>query len=300
MRKILIIAHNRDVDGLACHGIMHRYASLNHLSIEHLFTDYDNMMNVLLSVSGAAGKEIIIADLGYNDAILDILGELKKISQNNRVRWFDHHDWKGADELLNLPIDFSIDQTLCASELVQQSYMPLDEIAIKIASIAHNTDYMLKDDLAWRLYDVVSSGYNKSELVKSLARGDFWNPAFETRYHDYQKTKAKAFTYLEERSRDYTIAGLTVIIGFSSKDLSSTLAANHLLKKKGDIAVCLWENGKLSFRRNNDKIDLGKLARHFHGGGHTYAAGGFYPSPVNESNYLTTFEGLVKKLDALL
>jgi oligoribonuclease NrnB/cAMP/cGMP phosphodiesterase (DHH superfamily) len=300
MREILIIAHERDVDGLGCHGIMRRYASLNHLSIEHFFTDYANMTKVLRSVSGATEKEIIIADLGYSDALLEILGELKKISQSNRVRWFDHHDWKGAGELLSLPIEFNIDQTLCASELVQRSYLPRDEVAIKIASLAHNTDYMLKDGLAWKFYDLISSGCDKLELVKSLAKGDFWNDAFEMRYQDYQKTKAKAFASLEERSRDYKVAGLKVTLGFSGKELSSTLAANHLLKNKGDITVCLWKNGKLSFRRNNDRIDLGKLARHFKGGGHAYAAGGFYPSPVDESNYVKAFEGIVKKLEALL
>jgi oligoribonuclease NrnB/cAMP/cGMP phosphodiesterase (DHH superfamily) len=96
MEEILIIAHDRDVDGLGCHGIMRRYASLSRRPIRQFFADYDNMMEVLLGLRGAAGKEIIIADLGYNDALLEILGGLKKISQNNRMRWFDHHDWNGA------------------------------------------------------------------------------------------------------------------------------------------------------------------------------------------------------------
>lgn len=300
MKKILVVAHERDVDGLGCHAIVHRYAALKHRPVKHFLTDYANIAKVLSSFVSITGKEIVIADLGYSDALFGILDELRKLSSNNEVRWFDHHDWTGGEELLSLPIDFKLDTSLCASELVQRHYLPLDEVAIKIASLAHDTDFMLADELAWKLYDLISSGYDKHELVSSLARGLFWNPAFEARHQAYQKTKAKAFAYLEEHSKDYRVADLKITLGFAGKELSSTLAANHLLKRKGDIALCLWESGKLSFRRNNDKVDLGKLARHFEGGGHAYASGGFYRSPVDGTNYLEAFEIIVKKLEALL
>lgn len=298
--EILVIAHERDVDGLGCHAIMRRYAVVKDLPIRHFLADYTNITDLLLSLTSITDREVVIADLGYGSALLDIVSELKNISQNNTLRWFDHHDWIGGDEILNLPIDFHIDPSLCASELLQRSYLPRDKVAIKIASLAHNTDFMVKDDLAWNLYDLISSGYDKLALLESLAKGDFWNPVFEKRYTEYQKTKAKASASLEEHSMEYRVADLKVTLGFASKDLSSTLAANHLLKNKSDIVICLWKNGKLSFRRNNDKVDLGRLARHFEGGGHAYAAGGFYRSPVDETNYLMAFEIIVKKLEALL
>lgn len=300
MKEIIVIAHDRDLDGLGCHAIMRRYADLHHLRIKHYLADYTNYAEKLHSIAGAKGFEIVIADLGYSEALSGVIREVEALSRNNTLRWFDHHDWSEGKAIRSLNIDFVIESERCASELVQSRYLAGDEVASKIASLAHSTDYMLEDDLAWKLYDLIASDYDRLELVDSLSRGIFWSDAFARRYQRYQKTKAKAFAALEKHWRNYKVAGLTVTLGFSGKELSSTIAANYLLKKKGDIAICLWENGKISFRRNNRSIDLGKLARHFRGGGHAYAAGGFYSAPVKESNYLRAFEEIVKRLEALL
>jgi hypothetical protein len=37
---ILCIAHSKDVDGIGCHAIVHRYAMLKGLPIEHRFVGY--------------------------------------------------------------------------------------------------------------------------------------------------------------------------------------------------------------------------------------------------------------------
>jgi oligoribonuclease NrnB/cAMP/cGMP phosphodiesterase (DHH superfamily) len=220
---------------------------------------------------------------------------LEEIGSENEIKWFDHHDWSGIKRPENTQIN--IDITKCGAELVAEEYLPEDEIASKIAQLARAQDFMEENELAWKLYDVISAGFNKSKLVKFLSRGIFWNVELETCYRDYQYKRKKGFDYLDKHSKLYRIGDWTCLLGFSKPYLSSTIAAGHLLEKNPDFVVCVWPNGKLSFRRNNPEVGLREMAALFNGGGRDSAAGGNYGATVTEKEYMRVFDKIVERIN---
>ncbi len=291
---MISIAHDRDVDGLACHAILHRHCVSKGLEIRHLFVDYSDLCEKLQRIGDARGEEIVIADLGFSDAISGCQPLLEELAKTNELKWYDHHDWTGVK--LSGAIELVLDAEGCAAELVADAYMPEDEVSSRIAELARAQDFMGEDKLAWELYDVISAGFDKTKLVELLSRGVFWNDELEACHSKYQELKVKAFTYLDEHSKYYRLGDWTCLMGFSTNGLSSTIATGHLLEKNADFAICAWPSGKMSFRRNNQEIDLKKIAALFGGGGRAAAAGGQYERSISEENYLRAFEDIMERI----
>ncbi|MEE8168464.1 MAG: hypothetical protein V3T58_06290 [Candidatus Hydrothermarchaeales archaeon] len=291
---MIAIAHDRDVDGLACHAILRRYCFSSDRKIRHIFADYTDLCLKVEGIRGSRGEEIVIADLGFSEPVAGCLPLLKELAKDNEVKWFDHHDWSGVK--IPRSIKLHVDMEHCAAELVAGNYMPRDDVALKLAALARAQDFMEKNNDAWRLYDVISAGFDKLHLVKLLAKGVFWNIELETCYRDYQEVKDQGFVYLKEHSKYYRIGEWMCLMGYSKDELSSTIASTHLLEKKSDFAICTWPNGKMSFRRNNPEIDLKKIAALFKGGGRETAAGGHYEGEVTEEDYLRVFDAIMERI----
>ncbi len=291
---MIIIAHDRDVDGIGSHAILHRYCTKKSLPVKHLFVDYVDFCEKLAEIKGARNEKIVIADLGYSDMISGCIPSLEEAGIRNEIRWFDHHDWSGVRKPEN--VELNIDIARCGAELVAGEYLPRDQVASRIASLARAQDYMGKDELAWKLYDVISAGFDKTRLVELLSSGTFWNEELEACHAEYQERRKIGFAYLDEHSKLYRIGNLTCLLGFSKPYLSSTIATSHLLEKNPDFAICVWPSGKLSFRRNNPGGDLRSIAALFGGGGREVAAGGHLGKSVTEDDYLRVFDEIMKKI----
>jgi oligoribonuclease NrnB/cAMP/cGMP phosphodiesterase (DHH superfamily) len=288
------IAHKKDLDGLASHAILRRFARKTGEEVVHHFADYDDLAEIIGRLSGALrGERIVIADLGYNSKLLTALGALTKLCETNHVTWVDHHDWQGGEAVLKLGFRFIHSSELCAAELVQREFMPQDDVARELARLAHAHDFRESNELAWRLYDVISSGYDKLSFVEALSRGEFWNEGFEEAYKKYQLAKEKGYAYLESHLRFFSVDGYTCAVALSKKYLSSTLAALYLQEKGTDFVIVVYPDGKLSFRRNNPEINLRKIAQLFGGGGREVAAGAKLEREVTEENYLQVFREIV-------
>lgn len=295
---MIVIAHDRDVDGIGCHAITHRYCEKNRIPVKHLFVDYVDFCSKLADIRGASGEEIVLADLGYSDMISGCMPDLEDAGRRNEVRWFDHHDWRGIKRPEH--VEMNIDMTKCGAELIAAEYLPDDEVASRMASLARAHDFMGKDELAWKLYDVISAGFDKKRLVELLSKGVFWNEELEACYAEYQVKRKEGFDYLDGHSKLYEIGNLKCLFGFSKPFLSSTIASLHLLEKDPDFIICIWPSGKLSFRRNNPTVDLKTIAAIFEGGGRDVAAGGHYGKNVTEDNYQSVFDDIAKKVGLYL
>ena len=291
---MIIIAHDRDVDGLGCHAILHRYCALNDLPTKHLFVNYDDFCRKLVEIKGVSGEEIILGDLGYSERISDCISDLEEAGSKNEVRWFDHHDWTGVKRPKN--VKMNIDMTKCGAELIAAEYLPNDEIASRIASLARAQDFMEDDELAWKLYDVISSGFDKGKLAELLSQGVFWNDEVEASYIKYQNLRKTGFAYLDEHSKLYRIGEWTCLLGFSKPYLSSTIASSHLLEKNPDFVICVYPSGKLSFRRNNQEVLLRYIASLFGGGGRDAAAGGHFGAEVPEEDHIRAFDEIMERI----
>lgn len=289
-RELVVIAHKSDLDGISCHGILHRYANLRGIGVRHYLADYENFNQILREISNLKEKEIVIADICWNETFSREI--LKKLSREDSVGWFDHHLWER--ERLDFLDKVVLDKNYCAAELVQGEFLPMDEISREIAELAHAQDFRLKNELAWKLYDVISSGYDKEKLIEFLSSGEFWNDELERVYREYQGRKESAKSKLDGHTKIYKIGNLNYAIGLSGNELGTTTATGHLLQRNTDIVVCIWRNGKMSFRRNNKKIDLVEIAKKFNGGGREDAAGGFFNGEITEENYPRVFDEIVE------
>ncbi len=293
--KLLCIAHRRDLDGIACHAIARRCAERGNREIEHAFADYDDLESILTKLN-TSGCEIIIADLGYNASFLKLKHALKKLGESNRIAWLDHHDWSEAKDFLKLPIKFVLSSEFCAAELMQREYAREDEISKKIAALAREHDFGRGSELARKIYEVISSGYEKPKLVQALASGTFWNEELERVHEGYQSKKKNALELLDERSKFYGIGDWTCVLGYANNLLSSSIACEAMLKKGADFVVCVWGDGKLSFRKNRRDVPLVKIAKLFAGSGREEASGGTLSHEVDEKNYEQAFEEIAQKI----
>ena len=305
--KIIAIAHQSDLDGIGSHAILHRYAKQNNVEIRHYFVDYLNFNQTIEEISGDPNPvncEIIIADIGYNHEIKKSENILRNLSKNNSISWFDHHKWADdtGDNIKDILKKAVIDMKFCAAELVCREFLPADKISKKIAGLARIHDFRhdrresSENELAWRLYEVIASGYDKEKLLKFLADGDFENDCIKQAYTSYQLRKSNAMKELDLHSKKYEIGNFSCTVGFSPDELSSTIASDHLIKGGSDLVICICESGKMSFRRNNKGIDLVKIAGEFDGGGREDAAGGFFCGDINEKNYSGIFDEIIKRI----
>lgn len=288
---IICIAHKKDLDGLGSHAIVRRYAKKENLDIEHHFVSYDDLGEVFRQIEGSEGNLIVVADLGYNSKIP--LETVKSLYANNRFIWIDHHDWSSGRKLLEAGFKFIHSNERCAAELVWNYFLPEDRVAERIARLAHVHDFRDEGELAWKLYDVISSGYDKLKFVDFLARGITWNDVFQEVYEDYQKVKEKGYDYLEKHMVVVKVGKYSCIMAISKKSLSSTLASLYLQEKGSDFVIVLYPDGKMSFRRNNPEVNLAKMAELFNGGGRAVAAGGRLDKEINEENFKIVTEEIV-------
>lgn len=296
MHEILAVAHGRDLDGIACHAILHRYARLKGSKIRHFFVDYENFYDTIRRVF-VKNAEIVIADIGYNGKILESAEALRKLGRSNSLKWFDHHTWPRANPLAF--VKFKVDKKTCGAVLVFKHYLPRDSTARELAKLAYYSDFKVGNARVLKLQDVMASGYGRSKLTKLFSRGVFWNAELEKRYRRYQGTKRRAYKYLDANSKYYKVGKWRCAIGLSPDELSSVISTERLLKKRADFVICMWKSGKISCRKNNAEVNIEKIAKIFNGGGREIASGGSLGRRINEKNYLKIFDEVIEKVRGL-
>lgn len=230
--------------------------------------------------------------------ILDFLPEnidafvplLKAIAENNRIAyWNTHHphDAKTADTLrtfahtvdLSGPLHHGIlpKEKKCAAELVQQRFLPNDSIARSLAEFAHDIEFWeQKDAQAAKLADLIASGFDARELTEILSRGVFWSARFARLHQEYCAKRDKALREITSAVTLKKYLTHTFAFSFAPSLLPAMRAGQELLDRHAgiDVAVILYRDGKISFRkRDTCDINLAELAKLFGGGGHAYAAG---------------------------
>lgn len=291
---IICIAHRKDLDGLVSHAIVRRYALQQSLGIEHHLVSYEDIGRELNELRVSRHNLIVVADLGYNPTIpVEVVRELSEI---NTLVWIDHHDWSSGRELLMAGFKFIHSEELCAAELAWKYFLPRDRVAREIASLAHSHDFCEAGELAWKLYDVISSGYNKLKFIDSLARGETWSEEFQAAYERYQGAKERAYSFMEEHLIEGSVGGYSYAIALSPKYLSSTLAGLYLQGRGKDFVVAVYPDGKLSFRRNSPSVNLARVAQLFNGGGREAAAGGRLELEVKKENFKRVSGEIVGKI----
>jgi len=206
---IVSLTHEHDLDGLGSQAIIKRYFDLkdkdntSKLVLLHAqYIDFSDKIRFILN-SDEYPTELIISDIGFNESFLEIFPLIKKaFTKGCRISWFDHHivDSDVKEKIKSMTSIYLNDEKKCAAEIVQNHFLPDDDIAIRIAELAHDSDFKpIKIELAKNLQSII--GFNRGEeklqerryMVNLLSNGEFSHQWFDSQLKNINK-------WIEEQS----------------------------------------------------------------------------------------------------
>ncbi|MBD3352088.1 MAG: hypothetical protein GF364_11430 [Candidatus Lokiarchaeota archaeon] len=255
---------------------------------------------------------LILTDLGFNPSFKCLFPFLS----NSRISltYFDHHE---QDEITqkffsDLCGAYIIDAKRCASEIIQDYFLPDDKIANKIADYSHDSDFRkweIKETEKWQtIIGKYSRNYDVLDMfVNNFAIGNFSAPEIEQLYQDLLKWQKSQENYLMEHitKKKITLFGIGGIeFSFSASDMRPGRSLRVIEQKYEEIFEHKFKffdqehhfimiainitTGKVNI--NSNIINVYKIASYFGGGGHVERAGFSLPTQyikddVKSNNY---------------
>jgi len=193
---IVSLTHEHDLDGLGSQAIIKRYFDLykkgdskNLMLLYVQYIDFNDKIKSILN-SDKLPKELFISDIGFNEGFLEVFPFIKHaFTLGCRISWFDHHivDPLVKDKIKSMTNIYLNDEMKCATQIVQNYFLPNDEIAHRIAELAYDSDFKpIKIKLANDLQSII--GFNRGEekiqerrhIVDLLSRGNFTHRWFDS------------------------------------------------------------------------------------------------------------------------
>ncbi|MGD1837193.1 MAG: DHH family phosphoesterase [Nitrososphaeraceae archaeon] len=309
--RVTIFSHESDLDGIysAAIGLI-RFPQARTFFMGYSKEDFIKMSSQIVLDNTNEKKLFIISDLGLNSSLLDILKstfkEIKK--KNGEVIWLDHHPWEQEkkeelSQIITLVLDNS--NTKCAAELVYEKFLYGNKLAFNLSSLAHSMDFFKKDQYLTPISEIIKyyhtfpNKYNKlSQLAYKSSKGILWDMEMNDEYRTYERLRDKDKVNAVKRMVTKKILDINVTFCESTQYLQNSLFAEEIFSKTdSDIIIFYGNDKKVSIRRNNDEISCKKIALNLiDGGGHEFAAGGYYNSDPNEKDkIILELENAIKK-----
>ena len=271
-----------------------------------VFSSYgkDNFLRIsdliYKEVVSSQGKGLVIfTDLGLNDESISPISDIFSFLMSNSwsVLWIDHHPWSECalnlfdkNKALQLVLDRGGNK--CASELMYEQLLNGNDRAKQLASIAHTSDYLLKDQDIPPLpelivyYRTLSNFYSKlTVLAKRISDGILWDTEMQADYNTYVSLRNEAKSNSLKMVRIQKLSGgLNMAVVPVSSYIQTSLFSEEIFQKtKADVAFFFNKEAKVGIRRNNPIIECNKIADELiEGGGHEYAAGGKMKSDAGQ------------------
>jgi uncharacterized protein len=302
--RVVICSHEADIDGMYSASVALIKYPYAHLSFYNYGLNYFKKMFDYLKgeAKKAVGGLAIISDLGINDEsvsqlCIDTIRYLK--TRRWSVIWVDHHPWHRQSlasirKLIKLYHDSTGKK--CATEIMYERLMNKSKIAKQLKIIAHISDFMTDvknyDSRVSELIHFYRSSRSRQKL-ESLARkasiGVLWDHEMQLDYikfaklSDFQKNKS-INTLVVKKVNSFDVAFV-----FTYPLVQGSLFANEIFSKmKIDLVMLFNKEGKVSIRRNTNKISCNKVASFLvEGGGHEFASGGRLESDPRNFNACT-------------
>jgi uncharacterized protein len=290
----IIVSHESDVDGVFSASI----ALIRYPQSKLIFSSYgkDNFLRIsdliYKEVVASHGNGLVIfTDLGLNDELISSISDIFSFLKSNSwsVLWIDHHPWSESalnlfhnDKALQLILDRGGNK--CASELIYEHLLYGNNRAKQLASIAHTSDYLLKDQDIPPLpelivyYRTLSNFYSKLTLLaKRISDGVLWDTEMQADFNAYVNLRNEAKSKSLKLVRTQKLSsGLNMAVVPVSSYIQTSLFSEEIFQKTAaDVVFFFNKEAKVSIRRNNPIIECNKIANGLiEGGGHEYAAGG--------------------------
>lgn len=237
---------------------------------------------------------VVISDLGLNSDpnLIDTCRETFSIAKKNNwnIVWIDHHPWpqnaiQGIESYVDLVLDSA--GSKCAAELIYEKFLSGHRLAEKLASLAHTMDYFTNDQYLTPTSELIKYYHNFPDryhrlinLAKKSAHGILWDIEMQTDYNEYVLLRDDAKERVLSTMRIREIRNIKVAFVQSSSFIQNSLFSEEVFKKTGvDLAMFYSTDGRVSIRRNNNKISCNDIAANLpEGGGHVFAAGATFRS----------------------
>ncbi|MBY9004199.1 MAG: hypothetical protein KGD73_09535 [Candidatus Lokiarchaeota archaeon] len=286
---IVSLTHEHDLDGLGSQAIIKRYfdlkdkdkaSSLTLLYAQYI--DFSDKIKFILN-SDELPNELIISDIGFNESFLEIFPLIKKaFACGCRISWFDHHivnpDVK--EQIKSMTTLYVNNEKKCATEIIQNHFLPSDNIAIRIAELAHDSDFKpIKIKLAKNLQSII--GFNRGEeklqerryIVDLLSKGKFTHQWFDSQLKNIKDWIDEQSNLALETAKKYQLDKKKEFVISYSKIGGGKI--NDILREKyPDLFAYIGIDiryGEIII--HSDNINCRNFALTFGGGGHEERAG---------------------------
>jgi uncharacterized protein len=313
--KVIIFSHESDLDGLFSAAIvLIRYPQARIVFLNYGNESFMKMRGFIESATHSSREQgiIIISDLGLNSdaSLIDTCRETFSMAKKNNwnIVWIDHHPWprvaiEGIEPLADLVLDKT--GTKCAAELIYEKFLSGNLLAEKLASLAHTMDYFTNDQYLTPTSELIRYYHNFPDryhrlinLANKSSRGILWDLEMQVDYSEYVQLRDEAKERVLSTMRIREIHNIKVAFIQTSPFIQNSLFSEEVFKKTGvDLAMFYTTDGRVSIRRNSDKISCNDIAANLpEGGGHVFAAGAtFRSNPGDIDSIISELEGAVLK-----
>jgi uncharacterized protein len=313
VKNVVIISHDSDLDGIFSASIgLIRYPQARTFFIDYgaeNFKKIGNFINSDHQFSDGKGL-IIISDLGLNENVIytckSIFNEAK--AKDWKIIWVDHHPWsQHSVDSIKPFAEIVLDNSgrKCAAELMYETFLPGHRIAANLASIAHTMDFFTKDQYLTPISELIRYYHNFDDLSMRLSNlalksslGILWDIDMQGEYNNYVLLREKAKEQVLSAMRVLNVKDLKVAFIHSSPYLQTSLFSEEVFQRtQADLAMFYSEEGKVSIRRNTERISCKEIAEALpEGGGHKFAAGAiFHSNPTDDDAIITELKDAISK-----
>ncbi len=311
--RVVLFSHESDVDGIFSTAIgLIRYPQARTFFLDYSKESFMKIINQIFFSNEFQEKNLfIISDLGFNDSLLNIFkGTLNNFNKiKNEIIWVDHHPWsKNTIDEIHSFVELILDDSgkKCASELIYERFLLDNDYARHLANLAHTTDFFIKDQYITPLPEIIryyltfNDSYERlAKLAHKISKGILWDIQLSEDYKKYESLRDNDKKQVLEELKIKKIDDLNVVFVRSTPYLQTSLFSEEIFNKtNADLAIFYGKNGKISIRRNNDKIDCNAIAlKLIDGGGHKFAAGGTIRSdPSKVEDIISEIEETILKI----
>lgn len=285
--KILVISHIADIDGMGSVILSKFYFK----DIDYLLAENNHDYDLEKDIDVSNYDTIYVCDLNFNDKNLEYILNNPEVAA--KIKNFDHHEseeWKNKYSFINEVIYLN-DRLTCATELFYNYLLTLPNSEILKSKFFKEFVEAVRSLDTWTFKETnnnlgpdlaVLHGYLGAvkfiNLISSLDCSDtFYLPeSYEDIINIQNETKKRDVANYLSKSKvieynNYKIA-VSISEGYRS-DVGDTMMNKY---SDADFALIInFYRNTCSLRTNNDKYDMGLIAKEFtqNGGGHKRAAG---------------------------
>ncbi|MHA1695105.1 MAG: DHH family phosphoesterase [Candidatus Helarchaeota archaeon] len=308
MKKIIIITHREDLDGIGSAAILKRYYDQ---SGEYFFFFYYSLYSEFMKlISKAIVKDfdlLYITDIGFNESYLPFFrGTVDFHKKNNyesirlkfkKIYWIDHHlinneNRRFMESILGGFIHNAKND--CASKLLykylKEKYGWIDSISEQISNFANAVDHNISLEISDMLQRVINANQtnlrNLYKIMLYLSEGDFENDWIINQNKERLKVENIEIKRVLKNLINFEINGLKILIGIS--EIFTTGSLIKYLFNNLDADIYLTINGdQVSIRSHS--INVRNIATEFGGGGHKFRAGFVYKDIIKDNKISKKF-----------